>query len=118
MPKEKHGPLIDLRNELNNLMIQVNQLGNEALNEASDMLKNRLEQNTPVNTGRTKENWFNENKYNLVKYLWNSELSPSGIPVVNLLEFSSKGKPFAIRTFRDCMDEISEKIVNKLNEIK
>ena len=114
----KSGPLINLRKDLSNLMEQVNQLGNEALDDASNMLKNRLEQNTPVNTGRTKENWVNENKYNLVKYLWNDEISPSGIPVVNLLEFSSKGKPFAIKTFRDCMDEISEKIVNNMNKVK
>ena len=118
MPKEKHGPLIDLRNELHDLFNEVQKLSNDALNESIELIKNRMAQNTPERTGATKKMWTAETKYWQVKYLWNDELSESNIPVVNLLEFGSKGKPFAISTFRDCLDEVSEKIVNNMNKVK
>lgn len=118
MAGKKRGPLIDLRNDLQDLMNQVQKYGNEALNEASDMLRNRLEQNTPILTGATAADWKNTNKYNMVKYIFNDNPSKSGIPILYLLEFGSKGHPFAIRTFRDCMDDISNKIVNGLNKVK
>ena len=116
MAKKVHGPLIDLRNDLNDLLLKVNTIGNEALNEAADMIESRLVQNTPVDTGRTRQDWINEKKYNLVKYIWNENLSKSGIPVVNLLEFGSNGKPFAIKTFRDAMSEVESKIEDKLKK--
>lgn len=115
---KKSGPLVKLRAELNNVMMEVQKLGNDALNEASDMVKNRLIVNTPVRTGVTRDSWVNQNQYNLVKYIFNTNLSESRIPVVNLLEFGSKGSPFAIQTFRESFSEIEDKIIASLNKVK
>lgn len=116
--KDNSKPLIRLKAELNNIMQQVNSLGNEALNEASDLVKSRLESATPIQTGRTRADWINVNKYNLVKYVFNESVNEKGIPIVNLLEFGSKGNPFAIATFRACFSEIEETIIKKLNQAK
>ena len=115
---KKTGPIVQLRNELSSIMNQVKELGNEALNEASDMVTNKLVINTPIDTGATRASWKNVNRYDLVKYIFNTNLSKSGIPVLNLLEFGSKGKPFAVRTFRESFQEIEDKIINSLNKVK
>lgn len=116
--RNKSKPLIRLKAELESIMSQVKTLGNEALNDASDLVKSRLESATPVDRGITQADWLNVNKYNLVKYIFNESLNQQGVPILNLLEFGSKGRPFAIATFRACFDEISEKIINKLNQVK
>lgn len=116
--KDKSKPIIRLQAELTNIMQQVSQLGNEALNDASDLVKSRLESATPVQTGTTRADWVNVNKYNLVKYIFNESVNEKGIPVVNLLEFGSKGNPFAIATFRACFNEIEDTIIKKLNQAK
>lgn len=116
--KNKSKPLIRLKAELNDIMQQVNSLGNEALNEASDLVKSRLESATPIETGRTKSDWRNVNEYNLVKYIFNESVNEKNIPIVNLLEFGSKGNPFAIATFRATFVEIEATIINKLNQVK
>lgn len=118
MPKKSNGPLVQLRKELSSIMQQVKQYGNEGLNEASDIVKANLESRTPVDTGNTRNKWTNVKNYNLVKYIYNESLSKSGIPVLNLLEFGSKGKPFAIETFRQSFSEIEQRIINSLNKVK
>lgn len=103
--------------ELNNIMTQVNKVSNEALNKASTLVVDRLRARTPIDTGLTRDSWENILKYNNVKYIYNIASTKSGIPRLNLIEFSSKGKPFAINTFRECFDEIEQTILADLTKI-
>ena len=112
----KH-PLKALKQELSSIMEQVYQKGNEALNQASELVTRNLISATPIDSGLTARSWKNITKYNMVKYIFNENVSKSGIPVLNLLEFSYKGKPFAIRTFEQTFSEIESTIINKLNEV-
>lgn len=79
---------------------------NKGLDEAADYLVGELEANTPTKTGLTKESWITEKKYNNVKYINNTSLNKKKIPVVNLLEYGSKGKPFVRKTLKASQDKI------------
>lgn len=103
--------------ELNRILGDVSKVSNEALNKASELVVNRLVAKTPVDTGLTRDSWENIIKYKNVKYIYNVASTKSGIPRLNLIEFSSKGKSFAINTFRECFDEIEQIILVELNKI-
>ena len=84
----------------------------QALDKASDYLMEKLEQASPVDTGEFKRSWVRTHKYKGVRYIGNSAVGGKNkygysIPLSNLLEFSSKGKPFIRRTF----DENKEQII-------
>ena len=84
----------------------------QALDKASDYLMGKLEQASPVDTGEFKQSWVRTHKYKGVRYIGNSAVGGKNkygysIPLSNLIEFSSKGRPFIRRTF----DENKEQII-------
>lgn len=85
----------------------------KALDKASDYLLEKLKQASPVDTGTFKSSWVRTDKYYNVRYVGNSAVGSKNeygydIPLSNLIEFSSKGKPFIQRTF----DENKQKIID------
>ena len=84
----------------------------QALDKASDYLMGKLEQASPVDTGEFKQSWVRTHKYKGIRYIGNSAVGGKNkygysIPLSNLIEFSSKGRPFIRRTF----DENKEQII-------
>ena len=83
----------------------------EALDAAADFLVDQLEANSPVRTGKLKESWLRTDKYTGVRYVSNSSTGSKneygyGIPLTNLLEFGSKGRPFIRKTFEQNKERI------------
>ena len=79
------------------------------LDKAARHMEQALEAATPVETGEVKRSWKVDFKYRNVRYINNTATRPktpgekitSGdgeIPIVNLLEFCKKWKPFVRRT--------------------
>lgn len=79
------------------------------LDKAARHMEQALAAATPVETGEVKRSWKVDFKYRNVRYINNTATRPkkpgdkitSGdgeIPIVNLLEFGKKGKPFVRRT--------------------
>lgn len=91
----------------------------QALDKASDYMMEKLEQNSPVDTGNFQKSWTRTTKYKGVRYIGNSAVGSKNqygydIPLSNLIEFSSKGKPFIRRTFDDNREEIIRIIKGEL----
>ena len=78
------------------------------LDKAARYAEQKLESATPVDTGITKGSWVTDFKYRNVRYINNTSLNEKGIPIVNLLEFGSKGKPFVQRT----IEQEEQNIIN------
>lgn len=79
------------------------------LDKAARYMEQALEAATPVETGEVKRSWKVDFKYRNVRYINNTATRPKKpgdgitngtgkIPIVDLLEFSKKGKPFVRRT--------------------
>lgn len=79
------------------------------LDKAARHMEQALEAATPVETGEVKRSWKVDFKYRNVRYINNTATRPKTpgdgitngtgeIPIVDLLEFSKKGKPFVRRT--------------------
>ena len=68
------------------------------LDKAARYAEQKLESATPVDSGITKGSWVTDFKYRNVRYINNTSLNEKGIPIVNLLEFGSRGKPFVQKT--------------------
>ena len=97
------------------------------LDKAARHMEQALEAATPVETGEVKRSWKVDFKYRNVRYINNTATRPktpgdkitSGdgeIPIVNLLEFGKKGKPFVRRTVQaeqaKAIESIKEEIRN------
>lgn len=94
---------------------------NKGLENATDYLVEELKATTPVGTnperaGTTKNAWVAEKKYNNVKYINNTALNDRDMPIVNLLEFGKKGKPFVRRTLDKSRNEIERLIKEELEK--
>ncbi len=76
------------------------------LDKGTKFLQEKLEQATPVDSGATKGAWIADLRYTNVRYINNTSLNENRIPVVNLLEFGSRGKPFVRKTVAENQDEI------------
>ena len=76
------------------------------LDEAARHMEQALEDATPVDTGETKNSWEVDFKYRNVRYINNTSVNEQGIPIVNLLEFGRKGKPFVRRVVQAEEDNI------------
>lgn len=81
------------------------------LDKASDYFLERVEEASPVRTGKLKDSWIRTDKYKGVRYVGNSATGSTnaqgyGIPLTNLLEFGSKGKPFIRRTFEENKEQL------------
>lgn len=90
------------------------------LNEAADMLVDKFSAASPVKTGKLKESWTYDTKYHGVRYIGSTATGSKNkygndIPLVNLLEFGSKGKPFMRKTFDENKDEIIKIIIGEIN---
>lgn len=78
------------------------------LDKAMNHMRNKLAAASPVDSGLTKESWEGEDKYKNIRYINNTRTNENGIPVVNLLEYGRKGKPFLRKT----VDAETENIIN------
>lgn len=102
----------ELRDILNEYSQELYDSKEQALDAASDYMVSELERNSPVDTGTFQRSWLRTDKYKNVRYIGNSAVGSKNqygydIPLSNLIEFSSKGKPFIRKTF----DENKEKII-------
>ena len=114
---------LDLEKELDKITNNTFKNREQALDEASDYLVKKEKENTPVKSGKTKDSWERSTKYKGVRYINNSAVtgprpnsSSKGIPIINLLEFSSKGKPFVRKTFDNCKSEFEKIFIKNLNK--
>jgi len=83
----------------------------KGLDKASDYFVEKLKEASPVKTGEFQKSWLRTTKYKNVRYVGNSAVGSTNqygyaIPLSNLIEFSSKGKPFIRKTFEDNKEEI------------
>lgn len=85
-----------------------------ALDKAAEFMQQKLEEATPVETGETRKSWITKDQYASVRYIKNTRVNKKGIPVVNLLEYSVKGKPFFRRTFLANKEKVVEIIKKEL----
>lgn len=85
-----------------------------ALTKASEYMLTKLEAATPTDTGATKRSWVLKDKYKGVRYIYNERVNNKNIPVVNLLEFGRKGKPFVRKTFNAEKNKIIEIIQGEI----
>ena len=109
----------ELKEILNQYSNEVFEAKERGLNKASDYFVERLEDASPVRTGKLKESWLRTDKYKGVRYVGNSAVGSKneygyGIPLTNLIEFSSKGKPFIRRTFEENKDKLIEIIKGEI----
>lgn len=114
---------LELEKELENFSDKVMFNKEKALDETSDYVMEQLKKNTPVDTGKTKDSWERSTKYKGVRYINNIAVTGArpnsnslGIPIVNLLEFSKKGKPFARKTFDACIPQVENIFKNNIEK--
>ena len=86
------------------------------LDKAADYFVDKLKAATPVDTGETAKSWTRTDKYTSVRYINNTRLNKQRIPVVNLLEFGKKGKPFVRKTFEAEKSNIINIITGELKK--
>ncbi len=90
---------------------------NEGLEEATDYLADKLQAETPVDTGVTKNSWIKQMKYRNVKYINNSATNKQGYPIINVLEYSkTRGKPFVRRVVSRERKNIERIILQKMEK--
>jgi len=90
---------------------------NEGLEEATDYLADKLQAETPVDTGVTKNSWIKQMKYRNVKYINNTATNKQGYPIINVLEYSkTKGKPFVRRVVSRERKNIERIILQKMEK--
>lgn len=109
----------ELKEILNQYSNEVFEAKERGLDKASDYFVERLEDASPVRTGKLKESWLRTDKYKGVRYVGNSAVGSKneygyGIPLANLIEFSSKGKPFIRKTFEENKDKLIEIIKGEI----
>ncbi|HHW91062.1 MAG TPA: HK97 gp10 family phage protein [Clostridiales bacterium] len=90
---------------------------NEGLEEATEYLADKLQAETPVNTGVTKDSWIKQMKYRNVKYINNTATNKQGYPIINILEYSkTKGKPFVRKVVEREKKNIERIIISKMEK--
>jgi len=90
---------------------------NKGLEQATDYLADRLQAETPVDTGVTKESWVKQIKYRNVKYINNTAVNKQGYPIVNVLEFAKlRGKPFVRKLLTREENNIERIIVERMEK--
>lgn len=101
----------ELKDILNQYSQELYESKEQALDKASDYLLRELERNSPQDTGTFKRSWKRTDKYKGVRYIGNSAVGSKNeygydIPLSNLIEFSTKGKPFIRNTFERNKEQI------------
>ena len=123
LAKKVRGHQINLNKEFQEILKEYSddlfEAKERGLDKASDFLVEKLKGASPVRTGNLKKSWFRTTKYKAVRYVGNSAVGSKNkygfdIPLTNLLEFSSKGKPFIRRTFEENKDKIIEIIKGEI----
>lgn len=109
----------ELKEVLNKYSNELFEAKERGLDKASDYFVEKLEDASPVRTGKLKQSWSRTDKYKGVRYVGNSAVGSNnkqgyGIPLTNLLEFSSKGRPFIRRTFEENKDKLIEIIKGEI----
>lgn len=90
---------------------------NEGLEEATDYLADKLQAETPVDTGVTKASWIKQMKYRNVKYINNSATNKQGYPIINILEYSkTMGKPFVRKVVAREKGNIERIIISRMEK--
>lgn len=90
---------------------------NQGLEEATDYLADKLQAETPVDTGVTKASWIKQKKYRNVKYINNTSVNKQGYPIINVLEYSkTKGKPFVRKVVAREKGNIERIILQKMEK--
>lgn len=90
---------------------------NKGLEKATDYLADKLEAQTPVNTGITKASWVKQMKYRNVKYINNTAANKQGYPIINVLEFAKvRGKPFVRKTLNKEKGNIERIILQEMEK--
>ena len=108
--------LKEILDQYSNEVFEVKERG---LDKASDYFVERLKDASPVKTGKLKQSWSRTDKYKGVRYIGSSAVGSKNqygydIPLTNLLEFGSKGKPFIRRTFEENKDKLIEIIKGEI----
>lgn len=90
---------------------------NEGLEEATDYLADKLQAETPVDTGVTKDSWIKQMKYRNAKYINNTSVNKQGYPIINVLEYSkTKGKPFVRKVVAREKGNIERIIISRMEK--
>lgn len=97
-----------IKEVLNDIADETYEAIDAGLDKAMDYMRDKLAAASPVDSGLTRESWEGEDKYKNIRYINNTRVNENGIPVVNLLEYGRKGKPFLRKT----VERETENIVN------
>lgn len=115
----------ELKDALRDYGEDIRSVSDSSLNKAADMLVEKFSAASPdsgiAHEGKLRDSWTYDPKYHGVRYVGNTALGSKNkngqyIPLVNLLEFGSKGKPFMRKTFDENEDEIIKIIIEELNK--
>ena len=115
----------ELKEALHNYGEDIRRVSDSGLNKAADMLVEKFSAASPdsgiAHEGKLRDSWTYDPKYHGVRYIGNTARGSKNeygydIPLVNLLEFGSKGKPFMRKTFDENEDEIIKIIIEELNK--
>ena len=114
----------ELREFLEEVKTETYEAIDRGLDQSMNYLKDRLAAESPIDSGLTKDSWVGTDQYKNVRYINNTRMTghrdvkdpqartanmgQDGIPVVNLLEFGKKGKPFLRKT----VEREREKVFN------
>lgn len=93
----------------------------EGLDEAAEVYIGNAQRLSPRRTGRYAANWaVYQKKYHLKRYVGNSTTSKEGIPLINLLEYSTgkKRRPHVQKIFNESIPGMLEAIEKNLNKNK
>ncbi len=113
--------LADVLNDYANELVNLKEI---ALDKVGDFLVDKFSAASPdsgiAHEGKLKESWTYDPKYHGVRYIGSTATGSKNkygndIPLVNLLEFGSKGKPFMRKTFDENKDEIIKIIIGEIN---
>jgi len=86
------------------------------LDKAGAELINDLENHTPPKTGKTAKSWVLTTKYQGVRYANNTSLNANRIPIVNMLEYGRRGKPFVRKTYNSNIEKYNNIIIGELQK--
>ena len=115
----------ELKEALHNYGEDIRHVSDSGLNKAADMLVEKFSAASPdsgiAHEGKLRDSWIYDPKYHGVRYIGSTATGSKNeygydIPLVNLLEFGAKGKPFMRKTFDENKDEIIKIIIEELNK--
>lgn len=106
----------ELSSQLSKFTVTVLESRERGLDKASEYMVKQFENATPEDTGKTKASWVIEGKYRGVRYINNTRVNKNNIPIINLLEFGSRGKPFVRATFNANIDQAKNILIGEITK--